>query len=158
MVLIFRREVMLPSKPFNLLLVEDNPAHVLLIKSTLRNWNDIEYKLHTVIDGEAAIDFLEKKPPYQDAPLPDLILLDLNIPKLSGLEVLERIKVNDHFKFIPVVILTTSKHESDIRACYMRGANSFISKVAEYANFKDVMQNLYTYWMVYNQLPSHKEA
>jgi two-component system, chemotaxis family, response regulator Rcp1 len=148
----------LPSKSFNLLLVEDNPAHVLLIKSTLRNWNETDYTLHIVTDGEAALDFLNKKPPHQNSPLPDLILLDLNIPKLSGLEVLEAIKANDKFKLIPVVVLTTSKHESDIRACYMRGANSFISKVAEYASFKDLMQSIYTYWMVYNQLPSRVEA
>jgi two-component system, chemotaxis family, response regulator Rcp1 len=149
-----RQEEELPSKPFDLLLVEDNPAHVLIIKSTLRGWNDMEYKLHTVTDGLAALDFLNRRPPYEEAPLPDLILLDLNIPKLSGLEVLESIKATEPFKLIPVIILTTSKHESDIRACYMRGANSFISKVAEYANFKDVMQSIYTYWMRHNQLPS----
>jgi two-component system, chemotaxis family, response regulator Rcp1 len=147
----------LPRRPFNLLLVEDNPAHVLIIKSTLRGWNDMDYLLHTVSDGLAALDFLERKPPYQAVPLPDLILLDLNIPKLSGLDVLESIKASEQFKLIPVVVLTTSKHESDIRACYMRGANSFISKVAEYSNFKDVMQSIYTYWMLYNQLPSRTE-
>jgi two-component system, chemotaxis family, response regulator Rcp1 len=147
-------EEALPSKPFNLLLVEDNPAHIMIIKSTLRGWKDINYLLYTVTDGEAALDFLNKRPPYEDVPLPDLILLDLNIPKLSGFEVLEAIKANEDFKIVPVVVLTTSRHENDVRACYMRGANSFISKVAEYAHFKDVMQSIYTYWMTYNQLPS----
>ncbi|MEW6733078.1 MAG: response regulator [Acidobacteriota bacterium] len=148
---------MLPSKPFKLLLVEDNPAHIMIIKSTLRGLSEIDYSLYTVTNGEAAIHFLNKRPPYEDVPLPDLILLDLNIPKISGLEVLERIKADEQLKAIPVVVLTTSRHESDIKACYMRGANSFVSKVGEYAYFKDIMQSIYTYWLNYNQLPPRSD-
>jgi len=144
----------LQSRPFNLLLVEDDLAHVMIVKSSLRNWSDVACLLYTVNNGEAALDFINKRPPYEDSPIPDLILLDLNIPKLSGLEVLESIKANDQFKSIPVVILTTSRHENDIRACYMRGANSFISKVAEYSCFKELMRSICTYWMVHNQPPS----
>lgn len=125
----------------------------MIIKSTLRNWHDGDYRLSNVTDGAAALDYLNRRAPYQDVAMPDLILLDLNIPKMSGLEVLEAIKADERLKTIPVVVLTTTKRESDIKACYQRGANSFVAKVGEYANFKNVMQSLYTYWMTYNQRP-----
>ncbi len=146
------------SKPFHLLLIEDNPAHISLVKATLRSASNIDYVLSTITDGVAALDFLNRKTPYQESPRPDLILLDLNIPRLSGIEVLESIKANEHLKAIPVVILTTTKRESDVKACYMRGANSFISKVGEYAIFKNTMQTLYAYWILCNQRLSNGEA
>jgi two-component system, chemotaxis family, response regulator Rcp1 len=148
----------LAAKPFQLLLIEDNPAHVMLVKATLRSSPELDYSLDVVTDGAAALDYLDRRAPFEQAPRPDLILLDLNIPKFSGMEVLESIKVNERLKAIPVVILTTTQRESDVQACYMRGANSFISKVGEYSIFKNTMQSLYDYWINCNQRLPQFEA
>jgi CheY-like chemotaxis protein len=146
-------------RPFQLLLIEDNEAHIMLIKATLRSSIDLDYSLDVVTDGAAALDYLYRRPPYESVSRPDLILLDLNIPKLSGMEVLEWIKANEQFKAIPVVILTTTRRESDVQACYMRGANSFISKIGEYNTFKNTMHSLYNYWINYNQrLPNFESV
>ena len=120
--------------PADILLVEDNPADVRMTREALRAAG-APYHLHVVEDGMEAIAFLYKEGKYADVPRPDLVLLDLNIPKLNGQEVLLEIKSNDRFKHIPVVVLTSSRAERDIRASYMRNADCFVTKPVGLAAF-----------------------
>jgi CheY-like chemotaxis protein len=132
---------MTPSrKPlFHILLVEDNPDDILLTKMAVEE-SRFNVELHVAEDGEEALKFLENKEMYQDAPKPHLILLDLNLPRKSGLEILKRIKRSDRLKDIPVVVLTTSVYEEDVRQSYKYHANCYISKPVDLENFLSVVR------------------
>ena len=118
----------------NILLVEDNPGDVRLVQVALEDIGRMK-KIHVVSDGLEASNFLFKRNNYQNAPLPDLIILDLNLPKKSGMELLAEIKEDDLLKKIPVVILTSSKAEEDILETYKLHANRYITKPADFDNF-----------------------
>ena len=139
-------------KPAEVLLVEDNPSDVRLTREAMKEGHLIN-NLHVVGDGEAALDFMMRRPPYENAPRPDLVLLDLNLPKLSGREVLAQIKQIDHLKSIPIVVLTTSKAEEDIFKTYQLHANCFITKPVDLDSFIHVVQQVGTFWLSIVSLP-----
>lgn len=139
-------------KAVDILLVEDNPGDVRLTQEAL-NEGRIENKLHVVFDGVEAIEFLSKTGKHKNAIVPDLILLDLNLPKMNGLEVLEKIKNDPELKLIPVIVLTTSQSENDIHASYAMHVNCFVSKPVEYDSFMSVVKSIEDFWFTIVKLP-----
>ena len=135
-----------------ILLVEDNEGDILL---TLEAFKEIKIKnsIAVVKDGVEAIDFLKKQGQYADSIVPHLILLDINMPKLSGIEVLDFIKKDAKLRMIPVVMLTTSSSESDIAACYDKSANCFITKPLDFGKFLNVVEAIESFWFSIAQLP-----
>lgn len=142
------------GRPIEILLVEDNPADVRLTVESLKEGKVCNI-LHVVEDGEEAISFLQKKGKYADKPHPDLILLDLNLPKKSGHEVLAEIKGDDELKRIPVVVLSSSKAEEDIQRSYGLHANCYITKPVNLDQFIHVIKTINNYWFSIVKLPSH---
>ena len=129
-----------------ILLVEDNPEDVIMAKITLKDIN-IKNPIIVVSDGEEALDYIYKRGKYTDAVRPDLIILDLNLPKISGYEVLKEIKLIETFRTIPVIVFTVSTNEQDVETAYMLGANSFIRKPSEPSEMRDVFNILLRYWL-----------
>ena len=142
-------------KPIHILLVEDNEGDIFLVTEALEE-GKIVNNLSVTRDGKEAIDFLEKKGKYQNAEMPDLILLDVNLPKKNGHEVLEHIKSADHLKQIPVIMLTTSSAEKDILMCYENHANCFITKPVDVDNFLKVLYSIENFWINIVTLPTNK--
>lgn len=136
-----------------ILLVEDNEGDARLAKEALRD-SKIRNTIHHVIDGVEAIDFLRKKGKYRDAQRPDLILLDLNLPRKDGREVLAEIKQDENFKRIPVVILTVSKSEEDILKSYNLHANCYISKPIDLSEFLKIIKSIEEFWLTIVKLPN----
>ncbi|MEN6481326.1 MAG: response regulator [Anaerolineaceae bacterium] len=136
-----------------ILLVEDNPDDVLLTQLAFQK-NHIANKMEIARDGAEALDFLEQAKATHN--LPTVILLDLKLPKVDGLEVLKHIRSDKETKFMPVVILTSSKQEQDIVAGYELGANSYIVKPVDFENFIDAVHQLGLYWLLLNQSPDQK--
>ena len=144
----------IPTQPINVLLVEDNPGDVFLIADALeKNNGSMSYTLHHVEDGEAAMQFLRQDSPYDRVPPPQLILLDLNLPRKHGLEVLTEVKKNPKFKLIPVVVLTTSDAERDILESYRLLANCYITKPFEFDEFVESVKILGNFWLGKVKLP-----
>lgn len=139
-------------KDIEILLVEDNPGDVRLTKEALKDCK-MRNTLYVVEDGEEALSFLHKEGKYADAPHPDLILLDLNLPKKNGKEVLFEIKENPTLKRIPVVILTTSKAEEDILKTYDLHANCYITKPVDFDQFISVVRKIEDFWFTIVKLP-----
>jgi CheY-like chemotaxis protein len=142
-------------RPIEILLVEDNPGDVRLTQEALRE-SRILNTLNVAGDGAAAIDFLEQQGMYSTAPVPDLILLDLNLPKLTGREVLERIKTHPRWKVIPVVVLTTSESEVDILDSYALHVNCYITKPLAFESFMEVIKQIEDFWLTIVRLPKTK--
>ncbi|MBU0571421.1 MAG: response regulator [Candidatus Omnitrophica bacterium] len=137
----------------NILLVEDNPDHAELIVKELKNNGGVINTIYAVKDGQEALDFLYHQGGYSDllkAPRPGLILLDLNLPKISGEDVLKKIKADDNLKTIPVVVLTTSSQERDIARSYANGVNSLITKPIKFEEFVKVVKEIKLYWLLTN--------
>lgn len=139
-------------RPIEILLVEDSPTDALLTKSAFAGARLIN-TLHVVEDGVEALKYLRKEPPYADCPRPDLILLDLNLPKKDGREVLAEIKMDENLKVIPVVILTTSRAEEDILKSYKLHANCYISKPVDFDSFTEAIATLEKFWFAVVTLP-----
>ncbi|MBI4313241.1 MAG: response regulator [Candidatus Omnitrophica bacterium] len=129
-----------------ILLVEDDPGDVGLVRKALDAFGG-RVLLHVVGDGLSALNFVRCEAPYQNAPRPDLILLDLNLPMKTGQEVLREIRQDSKFARIPVLILTTSESEIDITAAYRAGANCFVSKPMVLGEFMQTVQSMVRYWM-----------
>jgi two-component system, chemotaxis family, response regulator Rcp1 len=140
------------ARAVEILLVEDNPGDVRLIQEAL-DGGKLRNNPHVVSDGQAAIDFLHRRGKFGDAPRPDLILLDLNLPRRNGREVLESIKAHDDLKRIPVVILTTSKEEEDIVRAYNLSANCCVTKPVEFEQFMKVIRMIEEFWLTIVTLP-----
>ncbi|HBZ57212.1 MAG TPA: response regulator [Syntrophobacteraceae bacterium] len=138
--------------PIEILLVEDNPGDVDLARDSLES-SKIRNTLHVVSDGVEALDFLYRRGKYAAAPCPDLILLDLNLPKKNGREVLAEIKSDENLKRIPVVILTASKDEEDILQSYNLHANCYISKPIDLHQFVRVVRAIEHFWLTIVKLP-----
>ena len=137
------------------LLVEDDPGDQELTRRALQE-DMIQADLHIVSDGEEAMDYLLHRENYtatDDAPRPDLILLDLNMPKLDGKQVLKQIRAHETLRRIPVIVLTTSDHESDVAASYDLGCNSFITKPMDMGTFVKTIRGLGSYWFQLVTLP-----
>ncbi len=139
----------------DILLIEDNPGDVDLTRDAFEE-SKMNNSLYVVEDGEEAIEFLYKKGKYSDAPRPELIILDLNLPKKDGREVLEEIKVDDNLKRIPIVILTTSKAEEDVLKTYNLHANCYITKPLDFEQFLQVVKSIENFWMSIVVLPNGK--
>lgn len=140
-------------KVAEILLVEDSPSDIRLTQEALKDSKLIN-NLHVVEDGVEAMDFLCQRPPYAHAPRPDLILLDLNLPKKSGFEVLQEIKSHPSLMRIPVVILTTSDDEQDIFKTYNLHANCYVSKPLTMAQFIIIVRQIEDFWFGIVKLPS----
>lgn len=141
------------SKPVEILLVEDNEGDVGLVEEVFEEAK-IRNVIHVAEDGEEAMLFLNKETPYVDAPTPDIILLDLNLPQKDGREVLEEIKTDENLKRIPVVVLTTSKAEEDIIKSYDLHANSYITKPVDFDQFIRVVRSIEDFWLEVVRLPN----
>lgn len=141
------------TKPIDILLVEDSPTDVLMAREALEN-SKVLNRLHVVEDGEQALAFLRNQPPFSNARKPDLILLDLNLPRKSGREVLAEVKVDQRLKLIPVVILTTSKAEEDIVKSYGLHANCYITKPVEFTQLAEVVRRIHNFWFYVVTLPN----
>lgn len=135
-----------------ILLVEDNPGDVRLTQEALAE-GKIRNNLYVVGDGVEALAFLHREAPFAAMPRPDLILLDLNLPRMGGVEVLRHIKGDDALKRVPVVILTTSNAEADIVKSYDLHANCYITKPVDFERFMGVVQQIQSFWFTIVQLP-----
>jgi len=140
------------GRPIEILLVEDNPGDVRLTKEALREAK-VCNRIHTVYDGMEALAFLNRDSGYIDVPSPDLILLDLNLPKKDGREVLASIKANQKIRRIPVVVLTTSKSEEDIVKSYELQASCYVTKPVDLDQFLEVVKSIGDFWLAVVKLP-----
>jgi len=139
-------------KPVGILLVEDNPGDADLAREALQD-SKLNNNLTVVGDGEAAMAYLRREKPYKDALRPDLVILDLNLPKKDGREVLAEMKADDRLKRIPVVILTTSQAEEDVLKAYNLHANCYISKPIDLNQFMKVVKSIEDFWLSIVILP-----
>lgn len=145
------------SFPLEVLLVEDSPGDVRLTQEAFYTANR-GIHLNVACDGVEAIAFLMRTEPYADAPRPDLILLDLNLPKMDGREVLAHIKANEDLRLIPTVILTTSDAEADIVKSYQLQANCYLSKPVQLAEFEALVNSINEFWLERVKLPPRQTA
>lgn len=135
-----------------ILLIEDNDGDILLTDEAFKEAN-FESQLTVLKDGQQAIKYLKKEAEFQNGLTPDIILLDLNIPKINGLEVLDFIKSDRYLKVIPVIILTTSNSQNDILKSYERHANCYLTKPVNFSNFVRLLKLLTEFWLTAVQLP-----
>jgi two-component system, chemotaxis family, response regulator Rcp1 len=143
----------LPIKPVEILLVEDNPGDVRLTTEALRD-GKLRNTIHVVPDGVEALAYLRREGRYADASRPDMVLLDLNLPKKSGLEVLKEIKEDAGLRRIPVVILSTSQAEQDILKSYDLHANAYVTKPVDLEQFLSVVKVIEGFWLEIVRLPN----
>ncbi len=143
------------ASPVEILLVEDNPGDVRLTREALKE-GKVYSNLHWAQDGVEALEFLRREGKFAGVPRPDIILLDLNLPKKDGREVLSEIKNDDDLKRIPVVILTTSKAEEDVLRSYELHANCYVTKLVDLEKFIVVVQSIDKFWLTVVTLPSGK--
>lgn len=140
--------------PAEILLVEDSPSDIRLTEKVMADAR-IANNLHVVRDGLEAIAFVRGEAPYESMPRPDLVLLDLNLPRIDGREVLHTIKSDPELHRMPVVVLTTSREEQDVLRSYELQANSYISKPIDLGEFIDVVRSIEGYWLNIVRLPRH---
>lgn len=140
------------SRPIEILMVEDNPGDIRLTLEAFKE-GKVRNHVHVVQDGVEALRFLKKQGPFEQAPRPDIVLLDLNLPKKDGREVLAEIKEDPQLRRIPVVVLTTSKAEQDILQTYNLHANCFITKPVDLDQFMHVVQTIEDFWLTIVKLP-----
>lgn len=146
-------ETKVMGRPVEFLLAEDNPGDVRLTKEALRE-SKISNNLNVVPDGVEAMAFLRREGKYFDAPRPDVILLDLNLPKKDGREVLAEVKADPNLRLIPVVIITSSEAEQDVLKTYELHANCYVTKPVDLEQFIKVIQSIETFWLTIVTLPS----
>jgi two-component system response regulator len=146
----------LARKSFHILLVEDSPADVLLTKEALSD-SKLLVELHVTENGMQAMEFLRHNGAYSEAPTPDLVLLDLNLPLKDGREVLAEVKADPHLRSIPVVVLTTSQAEEDVLRAYGLHANCYITKPVDFESFVNVVRSIQQFWFSIVTLPRHPE-
>ena len=139
------------NKKLHILLVEDNPNDVLIAERSLKK-AQIKTEVSVARDGQEALDFLHQRGPFANAPRPDLIFLDLNLPKINGQEVLAEIKKNENLRRIPVIVLTVSRYEEDMVKAYNSGAAGYITKPPSSAEFLKVINTVLDYWRI-SELP-----
>jgi CheY-like chemotaxis protein len=145
-----------PGKIIDILLVEDNPGDVDLVREALKE-SRIRIELHVACDGVQAMKFLRRQDNYADAPWPDLVLLDLNLPKRHGQEVLQDIKSDPALQTIPVIVLTGSSEAKDISRAYEMHANCYITKPIHYEQFVNIVKSIENFWLTIVKLPSTHE-
>ena len=140
------------AKPLEVLLVEDDEDDVLLTREALKD-SKVIVSMAVAEDGDVALQRLRRQPPFQDAPMPDLILLDLNLPRGSGRQVLKELKADPVLKLIPVVVLTTSQADTDVVKCYDLGANCYITKPVDFEQFQRIIKVIDDFWLTIVKLP-----
>jgi CheY-like chemotaxis protein len=133
-------------------MIEDNPGDVRLTREALKD-SKLWLEMHVVDDGVAALDFVHRRPPHEAAPRPDLILLDLNLPKKDGREVLAQLKSDPDLKTIPVVILTMSQAEEDVLRAYQLAANCYVTKPVDFEQFARIVKVIEQFWFTVVTLP-----
>lgn len=138
--------------PVHILLIEDNPGDIRLAQEALKE-GKVRNSLTVIQDGEEALDFLFHRGEHAAAPRPDLVLLDLNLPKISGREILAQMKTDDSLKTIPVVVLTASEAEEDIIKCYGNHANCYITKPLDFSRFVQITKAIEEFWLTIVKLP-----
>lgn len=143
------------GKPITILFVEDNPGDVRLTQEALKD-EKLAVSMHVVQDGIEAMAFLRREGEYADAPRPDLILLDLNLPRKDGREVLAEVKTDDELKHIPVVVLTSSEAETDVVKCYDLHANCYVTKPVDLEQFSTVVKTIENFWFTIVRLPEEE--
>lgn len=141
------------DRPVELLLIEDNSGDILLTKEAFEEINFSE-NLSVVTDGESALDFLYKRGRYENAQTPDLIILDLNIPRVDGREILNKVKNDDNLKKIPIIVLSTSKSDRDIKTCYELQANCYLIKPVDFEQFLEIVTYIRDFWLGMVKIPS----
>jgi two-component system response regulator len=139
-------------RTIDILMVEDDPGDVRLTREALKG-SKLLHSLNVVEDGVAALDYLRKVPPYQDAVRPDLVLLDLNLPRKDGREVLAAMKQDEALRVIPVVILTTSQAEEDVLRAYNLNANCYVTKPVDFDQFMRIVRTIEEFWLNVVTLP-----
>ncbi|MFI2475415.1 response regulator [Nocardia xishanensis] len=144
-----------PGQPIDILLVEDDPGDELMTREAFED-NKIGNTLHVAHDGQEALDFLYRQGEYADAPRPDLILLDLNLPKYDGRQVLEKIKADPELTHIPVVVLTTSAAEEDILRSYKLHANAYVTKPVDLDQFVAAIKHIDEFFVQVVRLPRQR--
>jgi CheY-like chemotaxis protein len=142
------------ANPIVVLLVEDDPGDELMTREAFEE-NKVRNELHVARDGEDALDFVYRRNQYAEAPRPDLILLDLNLPKYDGREVLAQIKQDPELRSIPVVVLTTSQAEEDVLRSYRLHANAYVNKPVDFNRFIDVVRQIDNFFVSVVKLPNH---
>jgi CheY-like chemotaxis protein len=140
----------IPTK--EILLVEDNPGDVRLLEEAMTE-AALSHRLHVVSDGRDALEFVRQQGQYDDAPRPDIVLLDLNLPQLSGEEVLEILKTDDEYCEIPVLMLTSSNAPENVRQAYRLGANAYLTKPVDPDEFVGVVESIEQFWLTTATLP-----
>lgn len=145
------------SQSRHILLIEDNPADIELTRQCFRE-SQILNEVHAATDGDTALAFLRRSGPFATAPRPDLVLLDLNLPGIDGREILASIKRDPDLQTIPVIVLTTSDADDDIREAYRLQANSYLRKPVDLDEFIELADAICTYWFHYVQLPPPERA
>lgn len=136
----------------DVLLVEDSEADAVMVEESLQD-SKLKVNLHIVEDGIDALEFLNKRGKYKEVGTPDIIILDLNLPRKDGREVLEEIKADEHLRFIPVVVLTTSSDEADIYRSYNLHANCYITKPLDFEQFAKIVASIEDFWFTIVKLP-----
>lgn len=135
-----------------ILLVEDNPGDIRLIEEAFADGN-IANALYTVTDGQAALEFINRRGEYEDAPRPDIVLLDLNLPRTDGDEVLEAIRADDELRYLPVIVLTSSSAAEDVLESYELQANAFLTKPVDPSEFIHTVRSFQEFWLSVVRLP-----
>jgi CheY-like chemotaxis protein len=143
----------LPARQIEVLLVEDDPGDVLMTKEAFEDYK-LKNNLHVVNDGAEAMDFLRRQGEHTDAPRPDLVLLDLNLPRMDGREVLQAIKSDPELASIPVVVLTTSEAEEDVLRSYSLHANAYVTKPVDFERFIQVVRQIDDFFVTVVRLPT----
>jgi two-component system, chemotaxis family, response regulator Rcp1 len=141
-----------PRRPINVLLVEDSPSDAELTRKAFQRQR-IDLRLHHVWDGVECLHFLKRDEPFGEAPRPDLILLDLNMPRMDGREVLRQVKANHHLSPIPIIVLTTGSERTDITEAYRSHANAYLIKPVNLEHFFSLIGDLRQFWMEAAELP-----
>jgi CheY-like chemotaxis protein len=145
------------GRPIEILLVEDSPSDTDLTLEALKDFK-VRNHVSVVEDGVLALQFLRRQGPYAEAPRPDLIMLDLNLPRKDGREVLAEIKEDDNLRLIPIVVLTTSRADQDILRAYQLNANCFITKPVDFNQFLEVVRSIEAFWLFVVTLPPAPKA
>jgi CheY-like chemotaxis protein len=145
---------MADQAPIDVLLVEDDPGDVLMTREAFEE-NKVANRLAVVTDGVAAMEYLRREGQYADAPVPDLVLLDLNLPKMDGREVLAAMKSDEKLRSIPVVVLTTSEAEEDVLRSYSLHANAYVTKPVDFSRFIEVVRQIDDFFVSVVRLPRH---
>ncbi len=144
------------TSPIQLLIVEDNPGDVRLLRECFGE-SRLQYEIHVVEDGEQAIDFIFRKGAHKKAPRPDLVLLDLNLPKLDGHTVLDRVKKDPKLKRIPIVVLTSSQNERDILKSHDLHANCYLVKPMLFDQYQSMVKSIEEFWFNMSELPNQSK-